>query len=79
MSSRLLVVAEDEAAQRELLVQYRGRHNLRVNSAESGAELRRLAARDSRAVVLLDIKLFGGNGSRWLWLHETRPGSPSSS
>jgi DNA-binding response OmpR family regulator len=70
-----IVVVEDEADQREWMVEDLSRHNLRVSGAESGAELRRLVERDTPAVVLLDIRLSGENGLALArWLRETRSG-----
>jgi DNA-binding response OmpR family regulator len=64
-----IVVVEDEATQRHLLVDYLGRQNFRVSSAEGGAALRRLVERDTPALVLLDVGLPGDDGfvlARWL-------------
>ena len=64
-----LVVVEDEAAQRDLLLDYLRRQNFRVSGAENGAALRALAADDLPALVLLDIGLPDEDGlslARWL-------------
>jgi DNA-binding response OmpR family regulator len=64
-----IVVVEDEATQRHLLVDYLGKQNFRVSSAESGAVLRRLVERDAPELVLLDVGLPGDDGfalARWL-------------
>ena len=37
-----IVVVEDEAAQRHLLVEYLGKHNFRVTGVDGGPALRRL-------------------------------------
>jgi len=64
-----IVVVEDEATQRQLLVDYLGRQNFRVSSADGGTALRRLVERELPAVVLLDVGLPGEDGfvlARWL-------------
>ena len=64
-----LVVVEDEAAQRELLVGYLSRQNFRVTGVEDGAGLRTLTADMLPALVLLDIGLPDEDGlslARWL-------------
>src|SRR6187399_3572071 len=64
-----IVVVEDEATQRQLLVDYLDKQNFRVSSADSGIALRRLLERDPPALVLLDIGLPGEDGfalARWL-------------
>ncbi len=64
-----LVIVEDEAAQRELLLDYLGRQNFRVTGVENGAALRALTAEDLPALVLLDIGLPDEDGlslARWL-------------
>ena len=64
-----IVVVEDEAAQRQLLVDYLGRQNFRVSGAEGGTALRRLCERELPALVLLDVGLPGEDGfalARWL-------------
>jgi two-component system phosphate regulon response regulator OmpR len=64
-----IVVVEDEAAQRQLLVDYLGKQNFRVSSAEGGTALRRLCERELPALVLLDVGLPGEDGfalARWL-------------
>lgn len=55
-----IAVVEDEAFQREALVEYLGRHGFRVSGAENAAGLRRLLERDPPALVLLDVNLPGG-------------------
>src|SRR5436190_16086855 len=62
-------VVEDEAARRQLLIDYLGRQNFRVSSADGGVALRRLVERELPALVLLDVGLPGEDGfvlARWL-------------
>src|SRR5204863_8733572 len=64
-----IVVVEDEAAQRQLLVDYLGRQNFRVSGADGGTALRKLLERELPALVLLDVGLPGEDGfvlARWL-------------
>jgi two-component system phosphate regulon response regulator OmpR len=64
-----IVVVEDEAAQRQLLVDYLARQNFRVSGVGGGAALRKLVERDSPALVLLDVGLPDEDGfaiARWL-------------
>ena len=64
-----IVVVEDEATQRQLLVDYLGRQNYRVSGVDGGTALRRLVERELPALVLLDIGLPGEDGfalARWL-------------
>ena len=64
-----IVVVEDEAAQRQLLVDYLGRNGYRVSGADGGAALRKLVERDEPALVMLDVGLPGEDGfalARWL-------------
>jgi two-component system phosphate regulon response regulator OmpR len=64
-----IVVVEDEAAQRQLLVDYLARQNFRVDGVDGGAALRRLVERRLPALVMLDVGLPGEDGfalARWL-------------
>jgi len=64
-----IVVVEDEATQRQLLVEYLGRQHFRVSGVDGGSALRRLVERELPALVLLDIGLPGEDGfalARWL-------------
>ena len=64
-----IVVVEDEATQRQLLVDYLDKQNFRVSSADGGGALRRLLERELPALVLLDVGLPGEDGfalARWL-------------
>jgi two-component system phosphate regulon response regulator OmpR len=64
-----IVVVEDEASQRQLLVDYLGRNGYRVSGADGGAALRKLVERDEPALVMLDVGLPGEDGfalARWL-------------
>ena len=64
-----IVVVEDEAAQRQLLVEYLSRQSFRVSGADGGTALRRLVERELPALVLMDVGLPGEDGftlARWL-------------
>jgi DNA-binding response OmpR family regulator len=64
-----IVIVEDEATQRQLLVDYLSRQNFRVSAAQAGPDLRRIVQRDRPALVLLDVGLPGEDGfalARWL-------------
>jgi len=64
-----IVVVEDEATQRDMLVDYLSRQGFRVNGVENGEALRRLGDRDLPSLVMLDIGLPGEDGfalARWL-------------
>jgi len=64
-----IVVVEDEAAQRQLLVDYLARQSFRVSGADGGPALRKLLERELPTLVLLDVGLPGEDGfalARWL-------------
>ena len=64
-----IVVVEDEATQRRLLVDYLGRQNFRISGVDCGAALRKLVKRELPALVLLDVGLPDEDGfalARWL-------------
>src|SRR4051794_28947500 len=72
-----IVVVEDEAAQRQLLIDYLGRQNFRVSGADGGTALRKLLERELPALVLLDVGLPGEDGfalARWLREKSPRTG-----
>ena len=57
-----ILVVEDEATQRTLLVEYLTRQDFRVTGLPDGAALRRVLAREEPTLVLLDIGLPGEDG-----------------
>src|SRR5262249_16653757 len=64
-----IVAVEDEATQRQLLVEYLGKHNFRVTGVDGGPALRRLGDPGPPTLVLLDVGLPGEDGfalARWL-------------
>jgi two-component system phosphate regulon response regulator OmpR len=64
-----IVVVEDEATQRQLLVDYLVRQGFRVSGVDGGAALRRHVERELPALVMLDVGLPGEDGfalARWL-------------
>jgi DNA-binding response OmpR family regulator len=72
-----IVVVEDEAAQRALLVNYLGKQDFRVTGLDGGAALRRLVQRELPQLVLLDVGLPGEDGfalARWLRQKSSRTG-----
>src|SRR6476646_1270633 len=72
-----IIVVEDEATQRQLLIDYLDKQNFRVSAADGGAALRRLVERELPALVLLDVGLPGEDGfalARWLREKSSRIG-----
>jgi DNA-binding response OmpR family regulator len=64
-----IVVVEDDAVQRRLLLDYLGKHGFRLSGAKDGVELRRLVERELPALILLDVGLPGEDGftlATWL-------------
>lgn len=65
-----IIVVEDEAFQRETLVAYVEGNGFRASGVETGAELRKLVEKDQPVLVLLDLRLPGGEDgfalARWL-------------
>lgn len=64
-----IIVVEDEATQRQMLVDYLDKQNYRVSGADGGGALRRLVERELPQLVLLDVGLPGEDGfvlARWL-------------
>lgn len=55
-----VIVVEDEQFQRETLIDFLGESGYRASGVESGAALRRLVEKDPPALVLLDLRLPGG-------------------
>ena len=65
----LIVVVDDEATQRQLLVDYLTKQSLRVSGADGGPALRKLVEREMPGLVMLDVGLPGEDGfalARWL-------------
>jgi len=57
-----IVVVEDDVTQRELLAGYLARHGYRVTAVDNGAALRAIMARETPALVMLDVGLPGEDG-----------------
>ncbi len=55
-----VIVVEDEQFQRETLVDFLDENGFRASGVESGMALRRLVEKDPPALVLLDLRLPGG-------------------
>jgi DNA-binding response OmpR family regulator len=72
-----IVVVEDEATQRELLVGYLTKQGFRVTGTDGGRALRQMAERELPALVMLDVGLPGEDGfalARWLRERSNRVG-----
>src|SRR5271156_5235206 len=64
-----IVVVEDEATQRELLVGYLTKQGFRITGVDGGRALRQVTERELPALVMLDVGLPGEDGfalARWL-------------
>jgi len=65
-----VIVVEDEAFQREALVEYLDTNGYHASGVETGAALRKAVEKDPPALVLLDLRLPGGEDgfalARWL-------------
>ena len=69
-----ILVVEDEATQRQLLVDYLSKQSFRVSGANGGAALRKIVERELPTLVLLDVGLPGEDGfSLARWLRERSP------
>lgn len=55
-----VIVVEDEAFQRDVLTDFLGDNGYRASGVDSGAALRKLVEKDPPALVLLDLRLPGG-------------------
>ena len=55
-----IIVVEDEAFQRETLIDFLNENEYRASGVDSGAALRKLVEKDPPALVLLDLRLPGG-------------------
>jgi class 3 adenylate cyclase len=72
-----IVVVEDEATQRDLLVDYLSRKGFRVSGVDTGGALRQLMDREQPALVMLDVGLPGEDGfalARWMRERNARIG-----
>jgi two-component system phosphate regulon response regulator OmpR len=73
-----VIVVEDEAFQREALVEYLEGNGFRAVGVEAGAALRKLVEKDPPVLVLLDLHLPGGEDgfalARWLRERSARVG-----
>src|SRR5918996_414300 len=56
-----IIVVEDEQFQRETLIDFLGNSGYRASGVETGAALRKLVEKDPPALVLLDLRLPGGD------------------
>ena len=55
-----VIVVEDEAFQRDTLIDFLNENEYRASGVDSGAALRKLVEKDPPALVLLDLRLPGG-------------------
>ena len=55
-----IIVVEDEAFQRDTLIDFLNENEYRASGVDSGAALRKLVEKDPPALVLLDLRLPGG-------------------
>src|SRR5215510_9700709 len=55
-----VIVVEDEAFQRDVLTDFLSDNGFRASGVDSGAALRKLVEKDPPALVLLDLRLPGG-------------------
>jgi two-component system phosphate regulon response regulator OmpR len=55
-----VIVVEDEQFQRETMIDFLGENGYRASGADSGVVLRKLVEKDPPALVLLDLRLPGG-------------------
>ncbi|MCW5745818.1 MAG: response regulator transcription factor [Alphaproteobacteria bacterium] len=73
-----VIVVEDEAFQRETLVEYLDTNGYRASGVDAGAALRKLVEKDPPVLVLLDLHLPGGEDgfslARWLRERSSRVG-----
>ena len=72
-----IVVVEDEATQRHLLVEYLARQKFRVTGVDGAGPLRKLVERELPTLVLLDVGLPDEDGftlARWLRERSARIG-----
>ncbi len=74
MANAKVLVVDDDADVRRMLVEYLGSHDYDVDAAASGAEMRERLAASVPDVVLLDVGLPGEDGlSLARWLRERHP------
>ena len=73
-----VIVVEDEAFQRETLVEYLDGNGYRASGVDTGTALRKLVEKDPPALVLLDLRLPGSEDgfalARWLCERSARLG-----
>ncbi len=70
-----LLVVDDEPELRSLLVEYFGRHGLKVHAAADAAQARDHLAQARPGLAVLDVNMPGENGLALArWMRETHPG-----